>query len=156
MWSAWLSAPGPKVSRKLPVRMISGWWRRITSASVRRSGTPYSTIPSGSPRNSTVVDADDPARLDLLGLADPAALLGLHPVDAGLAAGDHHVGDVLALAGPPGDGGGGAELHVVGVRDDRDRLRPVLGQGLQGLGVHGAEHGRYRVAGVTPVGKAAR
>ena len=34
--------------------MISGRWRRITSASVRRNGTPYSRIPSGSLRNSTV------------------------------------------------------------------------------------------------------
>ena len=93
--------------------------------------------PVGQPEELHGLDADDLRRLDLLGLAHPAALVGMHPVDAGLAAGHHHVGDVLALAGPAGDGGRRAELHVVGVGDDRDRLRPVLGQGLQGLAFHG-------------------
>src|SRR4029079_15315835 len=67
----------------------------------------------------------------------------------------HHVRDLLALAGPAGDGRGRAELHVVGVRDDRDGLRPVLGQGLQGLGIHGTKHGPKRVAGRPRVRQAA-
>ena len=77
------------------------------------------------------------ARYEAIDAEDAAALVGVHPVDAGLAAGDHHVDDLLALARPAGDGRRRAELHVVGVRDDRDGLRPLLGQGLQGLGIHG-------------------
>ena len=50
-----------------------------------------------------------------------AALVGVHPVDARLAAGDHAVDDLLALAGPARHRRGGAELHVVGVGDDAER-----------------------------------
>ncbi len=82
MWSAWLSIVPPQVSRKLLVITISGRCRRTTAQIARRSATPYSRTPSGSPRNSTVVDPDDPRRLDLLGLADPATLVGRHAVDA--------------------------------------------------------------------------
>ncbi len=49
------------------------------------------------------VDADQARGLDLLGLAQRAALVGGDPVDAGLAAGHHAVDDVLALPGPAGD-----------------------------------------------------
>ena len=84
--------------------------------------------------------ADDPGGLDLLGLPDPAALVGLHAVDAGLAAGHHAVDDRLALPGPARDRGGGAELHVVGVRDHAQGAVPVLGERLEGFHVHGAEH----------------
>ena len=87
------------------------------------------------------VDADDPGRLDLLGLAHAAALVGMHAVDAGLTGGDHAVDDLLALRGPARDGGGGAELHVVGVRDDGERTAPVLGQRFERWWrVHGVEH----------------
>ena len=112
--------------------------------------------PSGRPRNSTVVDADDARRLDLLGLAHPAALVGVHPVDAGLAAGHHHVDDLLALARPAGDGRGGAELHVVGVRDDRDGASTSLRAGTsRGSGSMATSMARKRVAGRPRVGQAA-
>ena len=83
------------------------------------------------------VDADDARGLDLLGLADGPALVGCHAVDPGLAAGDHRVADPLALAGPPGDGGRGAELHVVGVRHDAQRALPGLVEWLRAV-VRGA------------------
>ena len=120
---------------------ISGRCRRTTSAIARRSGTPYSRMPSGRPRNSTVVDADDPRRLDLLGLADACGTRRAQPVDAGLAAGHHAVDDLLALPGPAGDRGGGAELQVVGVRDDAERALPVLAEGFPVAPCRRAWHG---------------
>ena len=86
--------------------------------------------------------ADEAGGLHLLGLADGAALVRLHAVDAGLAAGDHHVADLLALPGPAGDGCGGAELHVVGVGHDAQGAVPVLvqwGQRRRGI-AHAVEH----------------
>ena len=73
-------------------------------------------------------DAHDARRLDLLGLAHDPALVGVHAVDAGLAAGHHAVGDVLSLRRPPGHGSGCPELHVVGMGDHAQRALPVLGQ----------------------------
>ena len=46
-WSAWLSIPGPNVSRWLPVTTVSGLCRRMARARSRRSPTEYSTTPSG-------------------------------------------------------------------------------------------------------------
>ena len=83
------------------------------------------------------VDPDHARRLHLLGLADPARLVGMHAVDAGLPGGHHAVDDLLALAGPARDRGGGAELEVVGVRDDAEGAGPVFGKGLERLGFHG-------------------
>lgn len=54
MWSAWLGNVPPYVSRKLLVITTSGRCRRTARAMSRRSGSPYSTTPSGCPRNSTV------------------------------------------------------------------------------------------------------
>ena len=96
------------------------------------------------------VDADDARRLDLLGLADDAALVGRHAVDAGLAAGDHRVADPLALAGPAGDGGCGAELHVVGVRHDAQRALPGLVERLERWGHRGASMGRTYAGRASP------
>jgi hypothetical protein len=88
------------------------------------------------------VDPDDARRLDLLRLAHPAALVGMHPVDARLAAGHHDVDDPLALSGPPGDRGGGAELEVVGVGDDCQPGLPGLVKRLEaGLFGHGPDSG---------------
>ncbi len=53
MWSAWFRLRPPQVSRKLLVITISGWCRRTTAQIARRSGTPYSSTPSGRPRKST-------------------------------------------------------------------------------------------------------
>ena len=80
------------------------------------------------------VHPDDPGRLDLLGLAHPAALVGGHPVDAGLAAGHHHVADPLPLAGPARHRGGRSELHVVGVRDNAEGTLPVFAERFEGHG----------------------
>jgi len=80
------------------------------------------------------VDADDAGGLDLLGLAQRSTLFGVEAVDAGLAAGDHAVHDVFALAGPARDRGGRAVFEVVGVGDDGERAVPVLGEGLVGFG----------------------
>ena len=98
MWSAWLRLRPPNVSRKLPVITISGpvlahHGREHRAATARRTRG----SPSGWREELDDVDADDPRRLDLLGLAHAAALVGLHPVDAGLAGGDHAVDDLLAL-----------------------------------------------------------
>jgi hypothetical protein len=109
MWSAWLSADGPQVSRKRQ---------------------PVLDRAVGEAEELHGVDADDARGLDLLTLPHPSALVGLHAVDPGLAAGHHDVDDLLALARPPRHGGRRAELHVVGVGDDRHRLAPVLGQRL--------------------------
>ncbi len=88
------------------------------------------------------IDPDDPGRLDLFGLPHLAALLRLHAVDAGLAAGHHAVDDVLPLPGPPRHGGSSAELHVVGVRDHAQGALPFLGDGCErrrrGVVCHGA------------------
>ena len=100
---------------------ISGRCRRTTSAIAARSGRPYSSVPSGKPRNSTSSTPTIRADSTCSCLADRLALVGRQPVDAGLAAGDHHVADLLALPGPAGDRCGGAELHVVGVGHDRER-----------------------------------
>ena len=141
MWSAWLSLRPPQVSRKLPVITISGRCRRTTARDLAPQRHAVLEDAVGLAEELDDVDADDPRRLDLLGLADAAALVGVHRVDAGLAGGDHAVDDLLALAGPARDGGGGAELHVVGVRDDRERAGPVLGQRFERWWrVHGAEH----------------
>ena len=131
MWSAWLrfaAAPGlAEVAGDHdlgPVPAHDGGDRAAQRHAVLEDAV-------GQAEELDGVDADDPRRLDLLGLADPAALVGVHAVDAGLAAGDHAVDDLLALAGPAGDGGGGAELHVVGVRDDGERAAPVLVERLE-------------------------
>ena len=137
MWSAWLRLRPPQVSRKLPVITMSGRWRRTTRGDrARAAGRRTRGCRRGGRRNSTSETPTIRGRLDLLGLADPAALVGLHAVDAGLAAGHHAVDDVLALAGPAGDGGRGAELHVVGVGDDAERALPVLGERFERFDVH--------------------
>ena len=82
--------------------------------------------PVRQPQEVHHVDTDDPRGLDLLGLPDGAALVGVHAVDAGLTAGDHAVRDLLALPGPARHRGGGAELHVIGMGDDAQRPLPVL------------------------------
>ena len=81
------------------------------------------------------LDTDDAGGLDLLGLPDGAALVGTQAVDPGLAAGDHRVADVLALAGPARDRCRGAELHVVGVRHDAQRTLPGLVERFEGCGL---------------------
>ena len=53
MWSAWLRFAPPQVSRKLPVMTISGRCRRTDAVITSRRATPYSSTPSGWPRNST-------------------------------------------------------------------------------------------------------
>ena len=90
--------------------------------------------PVGEAEEVDAVDAHDARRLDLLRLADGAALVGVQPVDASLAAGDHAVDDVLALTRPARDRGRGAVLEVVGVGDDGGRPGPVLRERLHGRG----------------------
>ncbi len=126
MWSAWLRLRPPQVSRKLPVITISGRWRRTSAARRRRIGTPYSRMPSGWRRKSTVSTPTMRADSTCSASRTAPALVGRHAVDAGLAAGDHRVADPLALTGPAGDRCGSAELHVVGVRHDAQGTLPGL------------------------------
>ena len=74
------------------------------------------------------VHPDDPGRGPLLRLAQRAALGGRDRVDAGLAARHEQVGDAAPLGRPAGDGAGGAELEVVGMGDDGEGARPVVGE----------------------------
>ena len=67
----------------------------------------------------------------LLRLAQRGRLVGVHAVDAGLAATRQQVGDPLALRGPAGDGGRGPVLDVIGVRGDGEGPLPVLRQRRQ-------------------------
>jgi hypothetical protein len=78
-----------------------------------------------------VVDADDLGGRALLVLSQRPGLFGCHAVNAGLAAGGEAIADVLTLLGPARDRGGSAVLQVVGMRDDGQRRRPVLVDGLQ-------------------------
>ena len=55
MWSAWLAVPGPHDSWWLIVISTSGRCRLMAAAKALRSGRPYSSVPSGNPRNSTSV-----------------------------------------------------------------------------------------------------
>ena len=110
---------------------MSGRCRRTTSAIARRSSTPYSRIAVGKPEELDLVDADRARRRDLLGLAQGTALVGVDPVDPGLAARHHAVDDALALPGPARHCRGAAVLDVVGVGDHEQRGLPVLGKGLE-------------------------
>ena len=65
----------------------------------------------------------------LVGSQRPA-LLGRDRVDAGLSPGDEQIADLLALIGPPGHGGRGPVLGVVGVGHDEQGPVPVLGESL--------------------------
>ena len=76
------------------------------------------------------LDADPAGALALLLLADPGGLLGGHRVDARLTAGQQEVRDGRALAHPAVDGGGGAVLDVVRVRDDAQHGRVGAVEGL--------------------------
>ena len=78
------------------------------------------------------VDPDPASALALLRLADDGGLVGVHRVDARLAPGEQEVADVRALAHPAVDGGGGAVLDVVGVRDDAQDAGEVALEGLEG------------------------
>lgn len=80
------------------------------------------------------IDADDARRLNLLGLADNAALIGCQPVDPSLARGHHAVDEALALSGPARDRCCRPELQIIGVGDDAERGLPVLGQRLEAVG----------------------
>ena len=116
------------------------------------------------------LDADHRGAGALLALAERAGLVGGHAVDAGLAAGDQQVRDVLARRGPARDRGGGAVLEVVGVGDDAERALPVVGErpchvGLEGLGCaerprgrapRSARAGACRSRGRTPAGPTRR
>ena len=75
------------------------------------------------------VDPDDPGRRPLLGLAQRPALGGRRSCRCRPHPGGQQVGDGAALGGPPGDGTGRAELEVVGVGDDGEGARPVVGKG---------------------------
>jgi hypothetical protein len=74
-----------------------------------------------------LLDADLGGRVRLLAAADAGDVgsghLRVEP--AGVAVGDHAVGDVRAGVGPPCHGAGGAEIDVVGVGgDDQAPARP--------------------------------
>ena len=99
-------------------------------------------MPSGWPQELDLAHADDARRLDLLGLAHGAALVGVQAVDARLAARHHAVDDLLALGGPARHRGGRSELQVVGVRHDAQGALPVLGQWFEGRALvsHVPEH----------------
>src|SRR5690606_25298042 len=84
-----------------------------------------------------LVDPDDTGGLDLLGLPQGTALLGVDTVDAGLAAGHHAVDDPLALRGPARHRGRGTELQVVGVGHHAEHRLPSLVDVLPRLVGHG-------------------
>ena len=81
------------------------------------------------------LDADGGGAATFFFLAEGADFVGVHGADAGLAAGDEEVGDVLALVGPAGDGAGGAVFEVVGVGGDGEGALPVFGEGEEFLGL---------------------
>ena len=87
------------------------------------------------------VDPDPAGALALLLLADAGRLVGGHRVDARLAAGEQEVRDGRALAHPAVDGGGGAVLDVVGVRDDAEHGGEGVVEGLELGGWSGLGHG---------------
>ena len=116
-WSAMFS-PATNSSSHDPVSTTSGRYSRIRRAMSRRSGSPYSSTPSGCSRNVTSVTptAADPVTCSRVRTSRRA--VRRRRVHAGLPAGEHQVGDVDPAGGPHGDRGRGAVLDVVGVRDD--------------------------------------
>ena len=79
MWSAWLRLRPPQVSRKLLVITISGRCRRTTSRDRAAQRDAVLQDPVGQAEELDLVDADDPRRLDLLGLAHPRHSSGSIP-----------------------------------------------------------------------------
>ena len=132
-WSAWLGGPPGETSRWLRPITISG----SVAADLRGDRSPQRKAvlqyAVGQAEELDLGNADDGGRRALLGLAHRARLLRAHGVDTGLAARGQAVRDLLALPGPPRDGGGGAVLEVVGMGDDGERSLPVLGNDVEPL-----------------------
>ena len=77
------------------------------------------------------VDAHLGRARDLFLGAPGTAHVGRQALDACFSAGDERVDDRATFAGPARDRTGRAVLEVVGVRRDRERARPVVGEGLE-------------------------
>src|ERR1700759_1936663 len=98
-WSAWLTGPSsPQVRAKLMVMTTSGRSRR--KAAAQRQPVLHQAV--------HVIEEGDLGDADHLGAApfllhpQRRDLVRCHPGDPGLALGGQQVGDLLALAGPPG------------------------------------------------------
>ena len=82
--------------------------------------------PIGKVEDLEVVDSDDGAGFALFAFAQGCHLVGMHIADAGLAAGQQQVGDLLALSGPLRHRCGGAVFHVIGMGDDAQEAGDVV------------------------------
>ena len=155
-WSAMFRPPKPHRSSKFESTSTSGRCRRIARARSRRSSSPPSITPSRWVEELDGVDTDERGAGALLVPTERSRLGGVHAVDARLTRGREQVTDPLPAAGPARDGARGAVLEIVGVRDDRERTVPVLGERCQRGIRHVTAHPRThrRVAPATRTGSA--
>ena len=156
-WSAMFSARPPHVVAVVERDDELGPVPADRGRDVMPQRQPVLDEPVGVTEELDVRDTDDRRARALLRLAYARALVGRQAVDAGLAARDEDVRDLLPLAGPTRDRARGAVLHVVGVGDDRERGDPSLRGAVRGSSGTCALHALMNaIATSRPMSRAAR
>src|SRR5215211_3653075 len=85
----------------------------------------------GQPKKIHGVNADDPGRLDLLGLAYPSGLVRVHAIDAGFTAGHQGIHHTLSLISPACHSRRSAEFKIIWMSDDAERRVPRFVDGFE-------------------------